>query len=513
MDRPTTQAAPLPSSVSLTRRAALTNLNSLIEQSTRFLTGLVITPIIIRALGVELYGAWSMIGQIQANLSTSDFRSSGTLKVMLMLEQHTPDDARKRRLVGASVIVWFLSLALLLLIGAVIVPVGADIIRIGPEHASSVRWALALALVSMAVAQLFSIPGNVLRGLNMDYTSMGLRSVVNLLASLAGLAAVMLGWSLPGLAGAGIVGAVLTGGLWLVLVRRHVPWFGAQSPTRGELRAFFRDSGWLVCVSQGQALLLMSDTVLIGINLGPAAAGSYAVMGMLLRFGMMPVINLGAGATAGIVGVCGQQDWDRVNAVVRQLSQITLVASFTVGAIVVAVNEDFLERLVGQSFVAHHSLSLWLVMLGVFQAVYRIECIVADGIRAFRERALVSLTCGSSGVLAAWWGATAIGPVGVALGMLAGSAAAIYLLAWTARKKAGLLFWSRHSGAMRVTAVGTMLLATLHFWKPDIRGWIELTAWAAAVAAVGFGLLLFFGISEIDRRLIFHKLLALRRKS
>src|SRR5688572_26353175 len=76
---------------SLTRRAALTNISGLLEQFCRTIVGFLISPVIIRNLGAELYGAWSMIGQIQGYFGLTDFRSAGTLKALLVVQQHKDD--------------------------------------------------------------------------------------------------------------------------------------------------------------------------------------------------------------------------------------------------------------------------------------------------------------------------------------------------------------------------------------------------------------------------------------
>lgn len=449
-----------------------------------------------------------MIGQIQSNLSTSDFRSSGTLKVLLMLEQHVDEPERKRRLVGAALTVWLYSLSLLVVVGAIIVPLASVIIQTSPQHVAAVRLALGLALVGMGLAQLFSIPGNILRGLNLDYTSMGLRSVVNLVVSFAGLIAVLGGLGLPGLAASGVLGALLTGALWMILARRHVEWFGVSKPRREELRSFFANSMWFILVSQGQALLLVSDIVLVGFLFGPAAGGVYAATGMLIRFGIIPVNNLVASSAAGLVGVCGQGDWVRVAGITRQIMVLAVVGGCTVGAVAVVMNNALLGRMVGHGFFGNPNLSLLLVLLNLVQTFYRIETMVVDGIRTFKERGLITVASGIGGVGAGWILSRFLGESGIALGMILGAVGATAALARMVRRKTGLTIRDRYAGGGRVFVVGAVVL-TLSYWlRPTASTWPVILAWTAAVGVAAFIAMAFGGVTVRDRDLVRDKILS-----
>lgn len=84
MNKPSIAEVPLTQSPegSLTRRAGLTFVSSMLQQGARFLVGFVVTPIVIRGLGAELYGAWMMLQQTAGYLALSDLRPMGTLKII-----------------------------------------------------------------------------------------------------------------------------------------------------------------------------------------------------------------------------------------------------------------------------------------------------------------------------------------------------------------------------------------------------------------------------------------------
>lgn len=484
---------------SLTRRAALTSANGLIEQATRVVTGLVVTPIVVRMLGIELYGAWSMIGQLQSNLATTDFRASGTLKVLLMLEQHTADDGRKRRMVGAALVLWACSLGLLVAVGAVLVGFAPSLIKTSEPHHLSVRLALGLVLLAMGISQLGGIPSNMLRGANLDYKAVGLRSVIGLAASFLGLFAVLAGWGLPGLAAAGVMSAAVMGALWLHLARRHVGWCGVERPHRTELKGFMQNSAWFVVVNQGQALVLASDIFLVGFLLGPAAAGVYSATGMLIRLGVIPVINLLASTTPGLVGLCGKGEWGRVADVTRQIVALNIVGACAVGTVAIVLNEAVLGRLLGPEFVADRWLTVLLVVLQIVQCLYRVEATLIDGVRAFRVRALRTLVGGLIGVLLAWGFSRFWGAHGIAIGMICGVIIATLALARATDRLSGLEVSARYGASAWLAVVALLLLGGSVGVHPPGNSWPVLIASAAVLGVVVLGALIFVGMRAVER--------------
>ena len=63
-----------PGAAGLTRRAGLLWIGTMLQQVIRFAAGFLMSPLIVRSLGVELYGAWTMIQQSTGYLTLSDMR-------------------------------------------------------------------------------------------------------------------------------------------------------------------------------------------------------------------------------------------------------------------------------------------------------------------------------------------------------------------------------------------------------------------------------------------------------
>src|SRR3954466_10663032 len=65
----------------LARRAGLLWLGTAVQQLIRFASGFFLSPLIVRSLGIELYGAWTMIQQSTGYLTLSDLRPAASLRV------------------------------------------------------------------------------------------------------------------------------------------------------------------------------------------------------------------------------------------------------------------------------------------------------------------------------------------------------------------------------------------------------------------------------------------------
>ncbi len=192
------------------------------------MTQFLVTPLLIRSLGMPLYGAWMMIQQTIGYLALGDIRPMSTLKTALAVRQHVDDHEEKRRLVGAALRITLYTLPFLLLVGAVITWFAPHFIRLEPEHTWALRVTMAIAIATFTFDRLLTLPSNVLIGTNRDYMSMGLSAASVVLSGVLMVVAVRAGFGLPGVAAAVTLGALIYNAGRYVVARRVVPWFGSS---------------------------------------------------------------------------------------------------------------------------------------------------------------------------------------------------------------------------------------------------------------------------------------------
>ena len=464
---------PAPGPSDLSRRAGMTFLSGMVQQAARIVTGLALTPIIIRGLGAELYGAWTMIQQTVGYLALGDARPMGTLKFTLAVEQHVDDYEQKRRQVGAALAMWALTLPILLALGGAVVWAAPHFIRTDPAHNGAVRAALAVAVLTLGADRVLSLPGNILRGLNLEYRLLGWNGALALLSGILSAGAVWLGWGLVGLAWASLVTVALSAGVAFTVMRRVVPWFGVQRPGGAEIRRYSRLGGWLFIGSLGTILLTGSDLLAVGIVLGPSAAAVYAATGAVLRLTIDPVSLLLGSGNAGIAGLCGRGDLARVRRLHREMQAAGLALMTIVGTGVVLLNPSFLRLWVGPGLFGGHLTNVVMVLLAMERIFFRVDTVVMDGFMEFRRKGIAVLVTGLLGLGLGMLLARELGLAGMAVGTFAGRLGLNVYLPLVIRRRLAGAAPARGVSLARPLATGAALLAaawalaplfTLHSW-------------------------------------------------
>jgi len=230
---------------SLTGRASLNVLQSLLDYSVKLGVGFIIVPILVTGLGRTLYGVWEMLGRLVGYVESADGRSTQALRLVISNQQWSGDHTAKRRWIGSALAVWICFLPLWATAGALLIWLTPTVTKVPPEYHTTVRAACALMMGAILLAGLGSLPESVLRGMNLGYKRMGLQAGVSIVGGGLVAAAVYAGAGLVGVAAAGLVLAALTGLCFFALVRRQVPWFGADRPRRAEVGTMLGMSVWL----------------------------------------------------------------------------------------------------------------------------------------------------------------------------------------------------------------------------------------------------------------------------
>jgi O-antigen/teichoic acid export membrane protein len=487
----------------LTRRASLTFVSSLLQQGARVIVGIVVTPTVVRGLGPELYGVWVMLQQTVGYLSLSDLRPMATLKFTLGVRQHLDDVEEKRRQVGAAMVIWAVTLPILLAVGAIAVWAAPSFIRTDPQYIWPVRFTMALLVLSIALDRALSLPANVLRGVNLDYKAMGLNAGTILLGGLLTVLAIWAGWGLPGVAGASVLGIVLSGGVRYLVARRVVSWFGMARPLWHELKDFARLSGWLFISALGWLLLFSSDFLVVGWVLGPKAAAVYAITGTVLRMSIGPLEQLLSSGSPGIVGICGRGEWDRVGKVRLEMHLVALAGITVVGVGVVTLNQAFLSLWLGEGFFGGQSLNFLLVLTTMETIIYRVDGVIVDAMLEFRAKTYISIACGAASILLGGWLASVWGLPGMALGIfLARLGSLVYLPRIIAQK--GVPVISSLKSMVRPYLVAAIILVIGYFTSSLflVQTWLSLILSGALLSLLSAGFIWLVGLSRDQRAML-----------
>jgi O-antigen/teichoic acid export membrane protein len=480
----------------LTGTASLTFVSNLLQQGARLGVALAIAPIVIRVLGAELYGAWVMIQQTVGYLALGDLRPMGALKLTLAVGQHRDDVQEKRRLIGAALVGWLISAPVLLALGIAAIWLAPTVIRVRPEHVADLRLAMGISALGLLLEGLWSLPGNVLRGVNLEYRAMGAQGLVVVLAGVGGMVAVLAGWALPGLAGATLLGAAAGASLRWHVMQRAVPWFGVARPGRSELKQALSLGVWSLGGALAWVVLTASDFLLVGMVLSPAAAAAYATTGAVLRLGTEPLAQLVSSGNAGIHGLAGAGETRRLS-ILREEMYIAAVAGLgVVGAGVAALNGGFLRLWVGEGFYAGDVANIAMVGVVLLGLLLRVDTAFTDSVLALRERVAAMFFCGAFSLAVAALLGRSLGLSGIAIGVFLGRLPLALYMPWLVQRRAGLRIVSPWPLA-RCIGAASLLVGGAALAGQVVRpaSWIALVGSGFVVGTVSCAAMYFMGLT------------------
>jgi O-antigen/teichoic acid export membrane protein len=407
---------------SLTWRASLNLVQSVLDYSAKLAVGLIVIPIVVTGLGRSLFGVWEMLGRLMGYLESTDGRPTQALRLVIANQQSQDDWAAKRRWVGSALAVWLYFLPLWIAAGAALIWLAPTITKVSPDLYFTVRVACAVMMLGVLLGGLASLPESVLRGMNLGYKRMGLQAGLSLAGGSLMAGAIYAGLGLTGVAVAGVLLTILTGICFLTLVRRQVPWFGAERPRRSEVGSLLRMSLWIAAGDAVAKLLLASDVIVLGMVLSPTSVTTYVLTG----YAALLAVNLHSlaadAAIPGLAGIIGEKSYARAALLRRELLAVTGIFVTAAGSTILLWNRSFVHLWVGGENYAGPWTNFLLVLIAVQTAFIRCDAYIIDAAlqpgRRVRVSAVAAAVALSLSLLLTWY----LGMVGLCLGILAGRA-------------------------------------------------------------------------------------------
>lgn len=495
----------------LTKKAALNAAATTIDYVARWLVTFIITPLLVTGLGDFRYGVWQVLGRLIGYLSPVTGRPEQALKWTIATQQGSTDAVEKRGQVGSALAVWVIFLPLLSLLGAALVWNVPGWLKAPPELVSSVRWATALLVADLVLANLAEIPRSVLRGENLGYKRMGLSTLLVLLGGCLTAVAVLAQGGLAGIAGANVVTTLFNGLMFLKVARSNVVWFGVAKPIMSVVRRFLGLSSWFLAWSLVMQLLRGGDVVVLGILGSAELVTRYSLTRFVPEALVGFVAILVFGVTPGLGRIIGSRDTVRAVRLREELMIVTWLLVTAPAATMLLLNRSFVQLWVGRSDYYAGTLSNLLIILATAQFVFiRTDANIIDLTLDLRRKVLLGLASAglSAAIAAVLVSRYEMGIAGVALGYIAGQSVLSVSYPRIVGRFLGLSLGSQLRGALRpafVTALLCGALATLgHLWA--VRSWPALGLTAGVTTVSSSALILYTGLTAGQRERFLRRL-------
>ena len=412
-------ATPAAVPATLTKRASLNAVQSLLDYAARLGVGLVVTPLLVSRLGREIFGVWEMLNRLIGYMSAADGRPTEALRLVIATKQGA-DPLEQRRAIGSALVVWLLFSPLLAGLGSVLVWLSPVVTKVPPELHTTVRLASAALLLSLLLGGLASVPESVLRGMNLGYKRMGFQAGLNVIGGVLTAGAIYGGLGLVGVAGAQVALMAVTGVCFWILVKHYVASFGVARPSAHDVRSLLGMSAWIAIGEVVAKLALASDVIILGMVVSPVLVTTYVLTGYAGRIALgLHVFTTGA-AMPGLGGVIGRGEYEWAARLRHEIMNLTWLFVTAVGATILLWNRSFLALWVGPENYAGGWTNLLIVIATAQTALVRTDAYVLDATLQPRLRVGVAAVAGVAIVGASIALTPSLGIIGVCLGVLAG---------------------------------------------------------------------------------------------
>lgn len=507
----------------LSKKASLNALASIIDYGARVAVEFIITPILVGGLGNYLYGLWRILWRLNGYMDAAGGRSAQALKWIVAQDQSLANYDKKRRYIGATVIVWFLFLPLLLLASGLLIWLAPIFLKVPKEFLWSTQLTIGLLALNVIMMGLVDIPRAVLQGENLGYKRIGLSTFLVLMGGVLTALAIHFNLGLTGVASATVVATLLTGLMFLLVVGRHVSWFGIAKPSRKTVRWITGLSGWFVVWKVVSQLMLAGDILILGIFDSVVLVSVYSltkyVPETLIRLVGTVVFNI----SPGLGGIIGAGNLEKATAVRNEIMAFTWLLLTVAGAIILLWNPLFVRLWVGENYFAGLIPSLLIVIWVAQVALIRNDANIIDLTLDVKTKVLVGLFTEilALSLAAVLVGHYKMGIIGVSVGCITGHLIISLVYPWLVGRFLGISFYFQLKSTLRpilVTALLFTLMIAANQFSAAIfifdatvfsieksRTWIDLIIRAPATSAIILVLAFYGGLSQSQRISLFKR--------
>ncbi len=503
------------STQSLTSKASLNALASVVDYVARVVVEFALNPLMLAGLGSYAFGMWRILWRLNGYLFAASGRSAQTLKWAVANRQTSTDFDEKRSYVGSSIVVWAIFLPVLAITGGLLAWLMPIALSVPQEYIADTRWSLALLSANGIMLSLADIPRAILQGENLGYKRMGLSAI--LVLATGALMALAIYWKtgLAGLSTANLIITIVTGILFVQIVRSYVPWFGIARPSAKTVRWFLGLSWWFIIWKLVVQLMEAGDVIILGMFNSVESVTAFS----LTRYVPDATIRLIAifvfGIAPGLGGIIGSGNLRKAAHVRDEIMSLSWLLATVAGAVTLLWNSVFINLWVGPGYDIGPIATLLIIVMIFQYTLIRNDANIIDLTLDVRAKVIqgvlsVALSMGLAWLFIDYF---QLGIVGLCIGFILGRLTLSVAYPLRVGRALQISFSSQLTGSIRpilaTSALFAVSLVLPRYLAPHIDTWLEL------VFASGFSTLIlmvvaaFTGLPRDQRRRLWRRIQAM----
>lgn len=476
------------------------------------LSGLLLTPAIIRGLGNAEYGLYMLIGSLAAYLGVLDFGLNNAVTRFVAQCAARGDRSQESRFLGAALVVNAIAVSAILAVGAVLYTQLPTLFRatLTPEALTQARLMLVLLLANVAV----TITGSLFTAISAGHERFTFPKSVNIVRYVLRIALVLLLLA----EGAGAV-ALVALDLALsvcVLVANAIYARGALGARFAWrpldpvlIREVIAFSAWVFLFAIIGQFQWQTGQVVIGATQGPEQVAVYAV-GILLGtyYGAFSSAITALFMPRATHLAETKADAGRLNAEQARIGRVALLVLLLVLGGFTCFGREFVLLWVGVNYIAAWNVAMIIMLAYTLPLVQSFANQLLDAKGLFAFKAKVRLALLPAGVLLGYQLLSHMGVAGMATGISIGWLLATLLMNVYYRRRLGLdyiAFFKALSHGMLPVFCVCLVVGSLLNQLPG-EGWLVLGVRVILFTSVYSALMYRFGMN-LDERHEVHRLL------
>jgi len=353
---------------SLTKKASLNAMASILDYAARLVLGFVITPITVNYLGDYVYGAWKILNSSIGFISPTSGRPSTVLRYTLAHHQMTADYNQKRVYIGSALVAWLVFLPLVAIVGGIFSWFIPQWIGTSAEYVWQIRITAAILVGDLALTGIGAIPQAVMQGQNLGYKRIGLSVLMVFLGGGLTWLSLAMGYGIIGVAVAAIVATTLSGLFYLAIAKSYTPWLGINRPSKKDLKNYIGLSWWFILWDVVFKATMSIDVIILGLLHSVESVTYYTLTKYAPEMLITIIAIVVFGVAPGLGGIIGSKDFEKAARVRGEIFVITWLIITSLGTTTMLWNRGFLTLWVGLHQYAG-SLPMLLILIVVSQFV------------------------------------------------------------------------------------------------------------------------------------------------
>lgn len=486
------------------QRAYLNSITSILDYAGNQITGFIVSPFIVNGLGNTMYGIYQMLNQMTGYANMADTRASQVLKWTVAQKREIASKEELKNELTTALVVTLITLPIILLIGAIITWYAPIIAQAPKEYFNLVRITCALMVSSLVIYQAFSLFESLLMGMNLGFKGMGIRTVIVAFGGLLKVLAITQGYGLIGLGATQLFIAFITVGVFYLIVKKNVDWFGFGKTNRAEILSYTKVSGWFMAFSLSNMALMNSDKLLLGYIVGP----EFVTVFVLTLFSIKAVGGIVNAIVIGIIpGVSkffGNGEFEKVKEARSLLISLIWLFVTMFGVALLLYNESFLLLWVGDGKYAGTIENFLLLYIGIQSIFYFLDSTFINATLDMKTKVYLTAASSLISVILAFILAERYSLIGMCLSILIGRSLLTigYPIILKNKMNERASFFTEEN--IRPILVGLLFFSVASYISEwiEINNWIILISLGALTVLISAALFWFLGLTSINRRKI-----------